>query len=108
MNISDVKPIFDRLITARERAGMSQMEVARLMGLSSSSTISHYESRARDLSVIDLLRLCEIYNISIVWVLTGVMPDVQPDMIVGKAKLAANVLRQLADTLEQMGLDIVG
>ena len=72
-----VRLIMNRLIIARRQAGLTQSQAAKLLGLSSPSTLSHHESGARDtepkLSM--FLDMCEIYDVSPVWALTGVNPD---------------------------------
>jgi transcriptional regulator with XRE-family HTH domain len=65
-----------RLILARQRAGLSQTQAARLVGFKAASSLSPYE--IYDNTVPDLrlfLKLCVVYGVSPVWALTGVNPD---------------------------------
>ena len=68
----EMEDILERLRLAREQAGLSQGQVAKLLGMESPATISHYESGLRGLHVEMLLKLCEIYDVAPVWVMTGV------------------------------------
>lgn len=72
---SPINAILKRLTRAREQAGLSQSQAAKLIGMSSGSAISHYESGARELSVVTLLELCKVYDVSEAWVLTGINPN---------------------------------
>lgn len=67
--------ILERLTLARTQAGLSQGQVARMMNLKSASAISHYESGLRELTVKDMLWMCELYGIAPVWLLTGANPN---------------------------------
>lgn len=70
-----IRAILKRLARAREQAGLSQSQAAKLIDMASGSAISHYESGARELSVVTLLELCRIYDVSPAWALTGVNPS---------------------------------
>lgn len=67
--------ILKRLVRAREQAGLSQGQAAKLLGFASPSTVSHYESGERDLTVKTLLDMCRIYDVDVTWVLTGINPN---------------------------------
>ncbi len=104
-----IEQILGRLIRAREQAGLSQSRAAKLIGLSVGSTISHYESGARELSVITLLELCKIYDVSVVWVMTGVNPnftDEQRQQVIDhwakNIHLATEDLHKTLDLLESL------
>ena len=105
----NIEDILKRLIRAREQAGLSQSQAAKLVGMSAGSTISHYESGARELSVVTLLELTKIYDVSIVWVMTGVNPnftDEQRQQIVDhwqkNLHLAVDDLHKTLDLLESL------
>lgn len=70
-----IRAILKRLTRAREQAGLLQSQAAKLIGMASGSAISRYESGARELSVVTLLELCRVYDVSPAWVLTGVNPN---------------------------------
>lgn len=100
MGITDV---LERLARARTYAGLSQSQAAVLMGFDSSSTISHYESGMRSLTVENLLRMCEIYDANLTWVMTGVNPKFDPALFfeaAKKSKMAAAEFDKLMDLLE--------
>lgn len=96
--------ILKRLIKARERAGLSQSQVARLLQIQSPSTISHYETGERELSVLNMLRLCTLYDISPAWLVTGVSPhfrEEQRQAVIEAATLKGNIaMSELNDMIE--------
>lgn len=59
-----------RIRSAREQSGMSQDELARRMGYTSSATISHFETGLRKVSLADLHRLSEILGVPIEYLLS--------------------------------------
>lgn len=74
-----------------------------MLDMDSAATISHYESGLRTLSVETMLRLCEIYGVSEVWVLTGTNPDFDPSPVFEAAermRLAARDVDAILETLE--------
>lgn len=72
-----VRQILDRLIEARKGAGLSQGQAAKLLGYSAASSLSQLETdnRGSEPNLTMLLKMCEAYDVSIVWVMTGVNPD---------------------------------
>lgn len=98
-----IDSVLERLKRARVLAGLSQAQAAKLLDMDSSSTISHYESGLRTLSVETLLRLCEIYGASEVWVLSGVNPDFDPSPVFEAAermRVATKDVDAILETLE--------
>ncbi|MGD0585849.1 MAG: helix-turn-helix transcriptional regulator [Oryzomonas sp.] len=81
--------IATRLRAAREQAGLSQGQVAKIMNLQR-PTITEIEAGRRKVSAEELPRLADIYNVSVSW-LTNNEPDV-PDPAV---ELAARELSKL-------------
>ena len=67
------KVVASRLRTAREMAGLSQAQVAKILGLHRPS-VSEMEAGRRKVSVDELTKLAEIYSVDIVW-LAGSTPD---------------------------------
>jgi len=65
----DRQAIANRLRTAREHAGLSQGQVAKLFGYQR-PTISEIEAGRRRVSTEELARFCEIYDVSVSWVAT--------------------------------------
>lgn len=53
----------ERIRRAREGAGLSQQELAKKIGYSSSATISHFESGDRKISILDLQRIAQTLGI---------------------------------------------
>jgi transcriptional regulator with XRE-family HTH domain len=78
-----------RLRAAREQAGLSQGQVAKLLGLQRPS-MSEIEAGRRRVSAEELTRLADIYNVSISW-LTQEKPEVADPAI----ELAARELAKL-------------
>ena len=64
-----------RLRWARERLGMSQIDVAAKLGITNIS-VSNYERGHREPDFATLIRLAELYNVSVQWLVTG--SDVSP------------------------------
>lgn len=107
-----LKLILKRLIKARERAGLSQSQVARLLQIQSASTISHYETGERELSVLNMLRLCTLYDISPAWLVTGVSPHFREerrqaviDAATIKGSIAMSELNEMIELFESMAQD---
>jgi transcriptional regulator with XRE-family HTH domain len=96
-----VERITKRLVTARERAGLTQSQVAHLLDMSSPATISHYETGERRLSLAMFLRLCDLYTVSPTWALTGHNPDFDPRPVMD-ALDAAQVNAEIAVNLLQL------
>ena len=78
----EYESVIKRLIEARKVSGLSQTQVARMVGLSIASSFSDIETGKNPLSVQRLIDLCEIYGVSIEWVLTGVNPYFDPQQII--------------------------
>jgi transcriptional regulator with XRE-family HTH domain len=91
--------ILQRLTQARKQSGLSQMDVARLMGYSASSTISHYEAGEREITFTDVLRLCKIYGVTVGWIETGEPPDFDP------TPLLKQIEGDVAELLESLAGD---
>lgn len=66
--------IGQRLKESRIKSGKSQQEVANLVGISQSS-IGHYESGRYQASLDTIVRLAEIYAVSVNWLMTGEKDD---------------------------------
>ncbi len=75
--MTTARQILDRLIDARKAAGLSQTQAAKLLGYSAPSSLSQIEGDYRDSepNLTMFLKMCEIYDVSPVWALTGVNPD---------------------------------
>jgi len=81
-----------RLRMAREMAGLSQGQVARMLGLHRPS-ISEAEAGRRRVSAEELARLAEIYGIGVSWLVCEETPDADPRR--DRIDLAARELAKL-------------
>ena len=81
--------IASRLRIAREHAGLSQGQVAKLFGYQR-PTISEIEAGRRRVSAEELAKFCEIYDVSVSWVATE-----QAEVPNPKVELAARELVKL-------------
>ena len=78
-----------RLRAAREQAGLSQGQVAKIMGYKR-PTISEMEAGRRRVSAEELAQLAKIYGVSVSWLATD-----QPDVPDPAVELAARELAKL-------------
>ena len=85
----DRQAIANRLRTAREHAGLSQGQVAKLFGYQR-PTISEVEAGRRRVSAEELAKFCELYDVSVSWVATE-----QAEVSNPKVELAARELAKL-------------
>jgi transcriptional regulator with XRE-family HTH domain len=92
------KTIASRLRTAREMAGLSQAQVAKILGLHRPS-VSEMEAGRRKVSVDELTKLAEIYSIDMKW-LAGSNPEEKGDE---RIRFAARQLAKLkSDDIERV------
>ena len=97
---SDLPGIGDRLRTAREDAGLSQAQVAQMLGLPRPA-ISELEAETRRLSAGELKRLAEVYRVSANWIL-GTEEAEQEEL-----RLAGRQFERLTDADRQMVLRVM-
>ncbi len=86
--------IASRLRAAREAAGLSQGQVAKLMGFHR-PTISEMEAGRRRVSADELIKLAEIYGVSVEWIASKKADEKDP--IDEKISLAARELSKMKD-----------
>jgi transcriptional regulator with XRE-family HTH domain len=84
--------IAGRLTLARKQAGLSQEQVARLLGLHRPS-ISEVEAARRSVTAEELARLAEIYGVSLSWLTCSEDEDTEEQK--AKVQLAARELGKL-------------
>lgn len=89
--------IAERLRTAREHAGLSQAQVARILRLKRPA-ISEIEAGRRKVSAEELSRLAEIYDVSISW-LAKDEPEVPDPAVELAARELAKLKREDLDTV---------
>lgn len=83
--------IAERLRAAREQAGLSQGQVAKIMDYQR-PTISEIEAGRRKTSAEEIARFAEIYDVSIDWLIQAKAAVADP-----KVELAARELSKLKD-----------
>jgi transcriptional regulator with XRE-family HTH domain len=96
-----IKEILERLKTARERAGLSCSQANKLIDLPP-AYLGLIESGSLALEMETFLKLCEIYDISEVWALTGVNPDFDPASVVEAAQYSNMDKGELGNLLEML------
>lgn len=92
--------VASRLRAARENAGLSQGQVAKLMGVHR-PTISEIEAGRRKVSAEELSRLAEIYDVSMSW-LANNQPDVPDPAIELAARELAKLKKKDLESLLQL------
>lgn len=107
-----VRVIIERLIEARKGAGLSQTQAAHLLGFKGASSLSQIETDCRgtepNLSL--FLKMCEVYDISPVWALTGTNPDFDEaafDQLTQFSNAALEDIANLKDTLKRLSRSAV-
>ena len=83
----DRQAIANRLRTAREHAGLSQGQVAKLFGYQR-PTISEIEAGRRRVSAEELAKFCEIYDVSVSWIATEQSEVSNPNVELAARELA--------------------
>lgn len=86
--------IASRLRAAREAAGLSQGQVAKLMGFHR-PTISEMEAGRRRVSAEELAKLAELYGVGVEWIATKNANE--KDFVDEKISLAARELSKMND-----------
>jgi transcriptional regulator with XRE-family HTH domain len=86
-----------RLRAAREQAGLSQGQVAKMLGLHRPS-ISELEAGRRRVSAEEVSRFAEIYNVSVSWVMSE-EPEVPDPAVELAARELAKLKKEDLDTV---------
>jgi transcriptional regulator with XRE-family HTH domain len=89
--------IATRLRAAREQAGLSQGQVAKLLGLQRPS-ISELEAGRRRVSADEVPRFAEIYNVSVSWLMND-EPEVPDPAVELAARELAKLKKEDLDTV---------
>jgi transcriptional regulator with XRE-family HTH domain len=95
----DLPGLGERLRQAREAAGLSQAQVARLLGIHRPA-VTDMENEARKVSAGEVKQLAELYKVSLEW-LTGT------DIANRRVKMAARKLESLKDRDLETALRII-
>ncbi len=101
------RAILDRLIEARKAAGLSQSQAAKLLGYAAASSLSQLEGDYRDSepNISMFLKMCEVYDISPVWALTGINPDFDEnafDLLTQGVNVSLDDIITLKETLNRL------
>src|ERR1035437_3681024 len=99
-----IEPIASCLRLAREQAGLSQGQVARMLQMHR-PTISEIEAGRRNVSAEEMVRFAEVYEVSVTW-LGGRSKEV-PDPAKDRIELAARALAKLKDQDLDRVLDLL-
>ena len=103
--MSETQQILGRLIEARKAAGLTQIQAAKHLSQSGNSKLSKIESGDKALDLPMFLKMCEIYDISPVWALTGINPDFDEnafDMLTQGVNASLEDICNLKDTLKRL------
>jgi transcriptional regulator with XRE-family HTH domain len=96
-----VDAILKRLTQARKQADLSQGQVSRMIGLTTQKGFSGIERGVNPLSVERLLMLCDIYDVDVMWVITGINANFDLSGIWAIAE-QSNMIRDEADYLIEL------
>lgn len=91
--------ILERLAWARKNAGLSQSQAGKLLGLSVGG-FCDIEKGRNPLYIERFLLLCEIYDISPTWALTGTNPKFDLQAALDKVKSITPEILDLVDMME--------
>jgi transcriptional regulator with XRE-family HTH domain len=90
-----------RLKAAREQAGLTQGQVARLLGLHRPS-VSEMEAGRRSVSAEELAALADAYGVSVAWLLDGEAGDVSRVRYEMAARKLSSMRQEDIDQLMQL------
>lgn len=91
------KSLLERIVKARELAGLSNGQAARLLGVSQSS-LSQYENANRKITPEMIKRMARVYGVSEIWLFSGVS-EMSQDEINQIADLAGSIKMDDLDRL---------
>lgn len=100
-----IDKILERLVSAREQAGLSQGQAGKLLDGLSTGGLCDIEKGRNTLTLERFLKMCEIYGVNPVWALTGTNPDFDPQPIIEaaeRARMAEDELLRVLDTLQSV------
>lgn len=103
MHNSDAKrmAIAVRLRTAREQAGLTQAQVAKLLNLHRPA-ISEIEAGRRSVSAEELATLAETYGVSVDWLIGAESPNPERDRLELAARELSKLKKEDLDRLLQL------
>lgn len=95
------KAVLLRLISARENAGLSQSQAAKLMDLSREQ-LKMMEEGSSSLSLEQFLTMAETYEVNRSWLIGGVNPSFDPAPVIEALGDEHEDLASILDTLEMI------
>lgn len=98
-----IQEILERLTAARKAAGLSQSQAAREAGMSRPE-LELIESGTVPLEMGLYLKLCELYGVSEIWVLTGINPYFDPASAAEAATRNGMPPAEMGDFLERLAM----
>lgn len=106
--MTQIDGIRKRLVQARQQAGLSQAQVAKMLGLARTS-ITNTESGDQQIDLERFLQFCEIYSVDQCWLLTGVNPHFEARQteflnLMANARISFEDSMKLLDTLESLAM----
>lgn len=105
VGMTKIQVIMERLIDARKGAGLSQSQAAKLLDITQTTLSAIERNRNLGTSLSMFLKMCEIYDISPVWALTGHNPDFDEqsfDELTQFTNVAIEDLSKLKATLKRL------
>lgn len=99
-----MEQVLERLVKARKQAGLSQGQAGQMIGMSASG-FCDIEKGRNPLTVERLLVLCEKYEVSETWVLTGTNPNFKADKmlkLIQKTAVAFEDVQSILELLESV------
>lgn len=97
---SPVSGLPSRLRAARERAGLSQGQVAKLLGMQR-PTISEIEAGRRRVAADEVSRLADLYSVSVSWLLND-RPETPDPMVELAARELAKLKKEDLDSVLEL------
>lgn len=82
-----------RIKSIREKSKWSQLDLAKKLGLESAMAISKYESDQREPDISKLIKLSELGNVDLGWLLTGEGPQYTKKITEGEGFIAESTAK---------------
>jgi len=91
--------IGERLKLARERVGLTQNQVCKSLGIPKNQTLSAYERNVNNPPLETLVKLSDLYQVSIDWIVRG------EGLHQSKHKTKVDYITALFEAIDKLGLD---
>ena len=89
------KQMAEKLKLARELAGLSQSQAAKLLNVSR-PTISEIEAGRRNVASSEIIQFSELYDVDLTWILGGEEKS-EDDFVQSKMQLAAREISKMSE-----------